>query len=335
MKNKPKILVTGADGFIGSHLTEKLVSLGYKVRAFTFYNSFGLNGWLDYIEKRNKHNVEIFSGDIRDSDLVKKATKGIDIIFHLAALIGIPHSYSSSESYIDTNTKGTLNVLMAAKEYNVKKIIHTSTSEVYGTAKNIPMTENHSISAQSPYSASKIAADQLCMSFFNSFDIPVTILRPFNTFGPRQSGRAIIPTIISQCINNEKFLTLGNINPLRDFNYIDDTVNAFIKCIKARNIAGETINIGSGKEFSIRTIALIISKYFDKKIKIVKDKKRIRPKKSEVQRLCASNKKAQKLLNWKPGIKSRKDFEKKILLTIEWFKKNQEIFKIDSKKYNL
>ena len=333
-KKRYKILVTGADGFIGSHLTERLVKQGHQVSAFTFYNSFGLKGWLDYSNKEIRNKINFISGDIRDNQAVKNAVKGVDIIYHLAALIGIPHSYTSAESYLDTNVKGTLNVLMAAREYNTKKIIHTSTSEVYGTAKFVPMTEDHPIIGQSPYSASKIAADQLAISFYNSFNLPVTIIRPFNTFGPRQSGRAIIPTIISQYLKQSKSIKIGSLKPLRDFNYIEDTVNAFISCIDAKKIEGEIINIGSGKDFSIRCILEIISKYFNKSIKVKIDKKRIRPKKSEVLRLCSSNKKAKKLLNWNPGINSKKDFERKIIKTIEWYKKNLHIFEIKSNDYN-
>ena len=261
MKNKKKynVLVTGADGFIGSHLCETLINNNYSVTAISFYNSFGSNGWLDHIKKDNIKKIKIISGDIRDKDFISTSLNGHDIIFNLAALIGIPYSYRSTESYIDTNIKGTFNLLSAAKHQNIKKIIHISTSEVYGSAQAIPITEQHPVVGQSPYSASKISAEQLCVAYNKSFGLPVTVLRPFNVFGPRQSTRAIIPTIIGQYMQNQDFLNLGLMTPTRDFNYVQDTVNAFCKCIDAKNISGEIINIGTGKEFSINAAKLKIT----------------------------------------------------------------------------
>ncbi len=335
MKKELKILVTGADGFIGSHLCEKLVQNGYKVIALSYYNSFGFNGWLDFIDEKIKKKIKIISGDIRDQNFIDLSFKGVDVIFNLAALIGIPYSYTSTESYIDTNIKGTFNILNFSKKFNVKKIIHISTSEVYGTAQSIPIKEDHPVVGQSPYSASKIAAEQLCIAYNKSFNLPVTVLRPFNVFGPRQSARAIIPTIISQYIKNSNYLSLGLTNTTRDFNYVDDTVNALIKCIKAKNTNGEIINIGTGKEFSVETIAKIISEYFGKKLKIKNRRDRMRPKNSEVMRLCSSTNKAKKLLKWNSTIKNKKDLRKKIYMTVDWYIKNIHLMKINPRKYNI
>ena len=295
------ILVTGACGFIGSHLVEKLVKENHNVRAFTFYNSRNLHGWLDNVDKKILKDLDLISGDIRDYDFLHQQTKKIDVIIHLAALIGIPYSYHAVKSYIDTNITGTYNVLNSARANNVSKTIITSTSEVYGTAQSVPIKEDHSLNAQSPYSASKIAADQLALSFYKSYGLPVTIIRPFNTFGPRQSARAIIPTIVTQLLK-EKVIRLGNLTPTRDFTYIEDTVNAFISAIKTKKISGEVINIGSKFEISIKDILKIINKDFGYNFDFKIDKKRIRNKNSEVYRLYASNAKAEKILKWSPKI---------------------------------
>ena len=274
-----KILVTGADGFIGSHLTEKLLGLGYKVKALSYYNSFNSVGWLSNINKINLKNLEIISGDIRDFNFLNHHTKAIDIVFHLASLIAIPYSYISPRSYIDTNIIGTHNILECSRINKIKKIIHTSTSEVYGTAQYVPIDEKHPYVGQSPYSASKIAADQLAISYNTSFELPITIIRPFNTFGPRQSTRAVIPTIISQILKNSKEVFLGNQYTTRDFNYVSDVVEAFAKTINNKKINGKIINIGSGYEIKISDLADLISKIMGKKIKIKFDNKRTRPKK--------------------------------------------------------
>ena len=334
-KKKYRILVTGADGFIGSHLTERLVKQGHQVSAFTFYNSFGLKGWLDYSNNKIKNKIKFISGDIRDNQAVRSAVKGIDIIYHLAALIGIPHSYTSAESYVDTNVKGTLNVLMAAREYNIKKIIHTSTSEVYGTARFVPISEEHPILGQSPYSASKIAADQMAYSFFASFDLPVVIARPFNTYGPRQSARAVIPTIISQLACGERKIKLGSISPTRDFNYVEDTVSGFIAALEGKGILGEVINFGSNFEISIGDTVKLISEIMDVEVEIITDGIRIRPQGSEVERLWADNSKAKKLLGWTPKYAGKNGFKNGLSNTIKWFTDPQNLSFYKSNLYNL
>ena len=330
-----KILVTGADGFIGSHLSEALVKKGYKVTAFVYYNAFNSFGWLDNIDKKIKKSLKIFPGDIRDENLVRKAMKGCDVVINLAALIGIPYSYNSPKSYFETNVQGTLNILQSAKDYGIKKIIHTSTSEVYGTAKYIPIDENHSLDGQSPYSASKIAADQLAISFYKSFDTPVSIIRPFNTYGTRQSARAIIPTIILQMMNGNKQISLGAVKTTRDFSFIDDTVGAYIAAIKSKNIDGEVINLGSGYETSILDLVKTTNRIMKKNCKIVIDKKRIRPKKSEVRRLLSSNRKALKKLNWKPKYVGRTGLIKGLQKTIEWFSKKENFSRYKADIYNV
>lgn len=327
------ILVTGACGFIGSHLVEKLTEEGHQVYAFTFYNSRNTHGWLDNVSQNVLKNINLISGDIRDYDFVYKATKKIDLIFHLAALIGIPYSYHASRSYIDTNVIGTHNILNAAKANNVSKIIITSTSEVYGTAQKIPIQENHRLNAQSPYAASKIGADQLAISYNRSFGLPITIIRPFNTYGPRQSARAIIPTIICQLLNNKKIIKLGNLKPTRDFTYVSDTVDAFIKTIKANKISGEIINIGNNFEISIKDIIEILKKDFN--FKVILDKKRTRTKSSEVYRLVASNSKAKKILNWKPKFNGHEGFKKGLLKTLEWFEKPNNLELYNFKDYQI
>ena len=328
-----KVFITGADGFIGSHLTETLVRLNYDVKCLSFYNSFNTWGWLDDCSEDVKKNFEVITGDIRDSELIRNAIKKTDIVFNLAALIGIPYSYKAAKSYVDTNINGLLNVLYAAKEYNVKQIIHTSTSEVYGTPKFIPITEEHPVVGQSPYSASKIGADQIAISFHKSFNLPITILRPFNTYGPRQSNRAVIPTIITQILKN-KNLNLGSTFPTRDFTYVEDTVNAMALSINNKKSIGETINIGSNFEISIKNIVGLVGKITSKKTKIKKDTSRARPKKSEVLRLLASNTKAKRILKWKPKYGGLKGFEKGLEKTISWFRSEKNLKKYKSSIYN-
>ena len=321
-----KILVTGSDGFIGSHLVEYLVKKKVNVKAFVYYNSFNSYGWLDRIDLEIKRKIEFVSGDIRNFDVVYEASKDCDAVIHLAALIGIPYSYVSPENYIDTNIKGTLNILKAAKLNNLKKIILTSTSEVYGTAKYIPIDEKHPLNAQSPYASTKIGADSLGMSFFKSFNMPITILRPFNTYGPRQSARAVIPTIISQILSNNKYIKLGNLNPTRDLNYVEDVVRAFYLCLNKKKTIGKIINIGSNYEISIRDLAYMIADIADKKIILFNDKIRQRPKKSEVERLYSSNKLAKNLLKWKPDYAGKAGLKNGLTKTFEWFKKNNQLF---------
>jgi len=330
-----KILVTGADGFIGSHLVESLVLLGYNVKAFTLYNSFNKWGWLDSLDKSVLSEIEVFAGDIRDPYGVKNAMEGCDAVLHLAALIAIPYSYHSPDTYIDTNIKGTLNILQAARELKVKRVIHTSTSEVYGTARFVPITEEHPLQGQSPYSASKIGADQLAFSFYASFELPVITIRPFNTYGPRQSARAVIPTIITQLANGVESLKLGSVHPTRDFNYVQDTVDGFIAALKAENAFGETINLGSNFEISIGDTVSVIAELMNKSITIETDDKRLRPKDSEVERLWADNKKAADLLHWKPKYGGLEGFKAGISKTIEWFSKPENLSNYKSDIYNV
>ena len=327
------ILVTGAEGFIGSHLSEALVKLGHKVKCIVLYNSFNDYGWLDHIDKNIRKEIEICFGDIRDQSFVKKSMKKCDVVIHLAALIGIPYSYISPRSYVETNVMGTLNILQTVKELDISKLIHTSTSEVYGSAKFIPITEKHPLNGQSPYSASKIAADHLANSFYLSFNTPVVTLRPFNTYGPRQSLRAIIPTIICQNLTGLKTIKLGTLKTTRDFTYISDTISAFIKAIKSKNAIGKTINIGTGYEVSIKKISEIIMKTTNKKLKIISEKERTRPNKSEVNRLCCSNQLAKKVLNWKPSYTGLKGLEKGICETIKWFGKSENLKKYKTKDF--
>jgi len=328
---RKKVVVTGADGFIGSHLTEALVRLGYEVTAFTFYNSFNSWGWLDKCDRDVHGKFNVFAGDIRDPHGVEDAMKGCDAVIHLAALVAIPYSYHSPDAYLDTNIRGTLNVLQAARKLNTNRVIHTSTSEVYGTAKFVPITEEHSLNGQSPYSATKIAADQLAYSFFTSFNLPVITLRPFNTYGPRQSARAVIPTIISQILANRKEIKLGSISPTRDFNYVTDTVAGFIAALETDQGVGEVVNIGSNYEISILDTVNLIGKLMGRNIDIISDEERFRPVKSEVDRLWACNKKAKSILNWEPQFLGLEGFEKGLLCTIKWFldSKNNEQYKSD------
>jgi len=330
-----KILVTGADGFIGSHLTEELVRSGADVRAFVFYNSFNSWGWLDHSPEEIKRNIDIFAGDVRDPYGVKKAMEGCDIVFHLAALIAIPYSYHSPDTYVDTNVKGTLNIVQAAKELKIEKLIHTSTSEVYGTARFVPITEDHPLQGQSPYSASKIGADQIAMSFYNSFETPVSIIRPFNTYGPRQSARAVIPTIITQIANGKRKIKLGSINPTRDFNYVKDTVRGFIALAESHRSIGEVINIGSNFEISIGETAELISDIMDVEIEFMTDDQRIRPDKSEVERLWADNSKARELAGWQPEYGGKEGFKRGLAETVGWFADPKNLINYKANIYNL
>ncbi|NFO15740.1 SDR family NAD(P)-dependent oxidoreductase [Clostridium botulinum] len=326
-----KVLVTGADGFIGSHLCELLLENGYDVRAFVYYNSFNSWGWLDSLDKNKKSKIDIFSGDIRDPNGVREAMKGIDEVFHLAALIAIPFSYHSPDSYVDTNIKGTLNVLQASRELNTKRILITSTSEVYGTAKYVPIDENHPFQGQSPYSATKIGADRIAESFYRSFDLPLTIVRPFNTYGPRQSARAVIPTIITQLLCSEKQIKLGSLTPTRDFNYVKDTANGFFEISKSEKTIGEEINIATSKEISIKDLASEIIRQINKDATIICDEERLRPEKSEVNRLLGSNEKIKKLTNWEPKF----TFAEGIKETIDWFRVPENLARYKSDIYNL
>ena len=323
MKKNKTILITGSEGFIGSHLTELLISKGYNVKALVLYNSFNNIGNLAFINKKILSNCEIIFGDIRDYNLIKTISKKCDHIIHLAALIGIPYSYSAVESYIDVNIKGTQNLLRASLENHVTSFIHTSTSEVYGTAQYYPMDENHPLVAQSPYSASKISADNLVYSFNRSFNQKNLIIRPFNTFGPRQSSRAVIPSIISQALNGNK-INLGKIDTTRDFTYVTDTAYAFYRAlITPQAFNGQVINLGIGKDFSINKIVKLVSQYLNKKLIIKEEKIRLRPKNSEVLKLLSKNIKAKKILKWKPVFSGEKGFEDALINTIKWFKKNQ------------
>lgn len=314
-----RVLITGADGFIGSHLTERLVYDGCQVRAFTYYNSFNSWGWLDQVDRTIQEKLEIFAGDIRDPYGVKKAMEGCDVVMHLAALIAIPYSYHSPATYVDTNITGTLNVLQAAKELKVQKVVCTSTSEVYGTARFVPITEEHPLQGQSPYSATKIGADQLAMSFYQSFDTPVAIIRPFNTYGPRQSARAVIPTIISQIASGMHHIKLGALSPTRDMNYVLDTVSGFIAVAESEQAIGEVINIGSNYEISIGDLAHLIAKVMDQDIIIESDEQRIRPNKSEVERLWADNSKAKRILGWEPAYGGLEGLKRGLEDTVTWF----------------
>lgn len=317
--NKKKILVTGADGFIGSHLTEELVRRGHDVRAFVLYNSFNSWGWLDHAEPGIKEKLDIFAGDIRDPHGVRKAMTGCDVVLHLAALIAIPYSYHSPDTYIDTNVKGTLNVVQAARELGIAKVVHTSTSEVYGTARFVPITEEHPLQGQSPYSASKIGADQIAMSFHLSFNTPVAVIRPFNTYGPRQSARAVIPTIITQIAAGQRKLKLGAIHPTRDFNFVKDTVRGFIAVAESDRSVGQVINIGSNFEISIGDTVSLIGEVMDAKLEIETDQLRLRPEKSEVERLWADNRKARELCGWEPLYGGRDGFKRGLAETVAWF----------------
>ena len=327
-----KVLITGADGFIGSHLTEMLVRKGYDVRAFVLYNSFNSWGWLDECGEDVAGKFEVFAGDIRDPYGVKKAMQGCDAVLHLAALIGIPYSYHSPDTYVDTNIKGTLNIVQAARELGVGKVVHTSTSEVYGTAQFVPITEEHPLQGQSPYSASKIGADQIALSFYTSFETPVAVLRPFNTYGPRQSARAVIPTLISQIAAGKKEIQLGATTPTRDFSYVTDTASGFIQALESKEIIGTVTNLGSGFEISIGKTAELIASLMGATVTFTTDNNRIRPEKSEVERLFASYEKAKQRMGWEPEYGGEEGFKKGLTKTIEWFSnpKNLSRYKIDN-----
>ena len=330
---KDTVLITGADGFIGSHLTEFLVKKNYKVKVMCVYNSFNTWGWLDSIEKDLLEDVEVILGDVRDPKSVNDSMKGVDVVIHLASLIAIPHSYHSPYSYLNTNTLGTLNIMEACLKNNISKIIHTSTSEVYGDTIKMPISENTLPYAKSPYAATKIGADQIAQSYYSSFNLPVTIIRPFNTYGPRQSNRAIIPTIITQLISNKKKISLGSLYPTRDFSYIFDTIRGFELAINNTKVVGEIINIGSGFEISINDLFQTLCKIMKKSPKIVTDSNRVRPKKGEVFRLKADNRKANKILKWKPIYKGKNGLIKGLKETVEWFSDERNLLKYKTDHY--
>lgn len=330
-----KVLITGADGFIGSHLTEEMVRRGYDVRAFALYNSFNSWGWLDQSPKEIKSSLDVFTGDVRDPHGVKQAMRDCDVVLHLAALIAIPYSYHSPDTYVDTNIKGTLNLLQAAREAGVSKFVHTSTSEVYGTARFVPITEEHPLQGQSPYSASKIGADQMAMSFHDSFQTPVATIRPFNTYGPRQSARAVIPTVITQIASGKKEIKLGSLHPTRDFNYVEDTVRGFIDVMESKNSIGEVVNIGSNYEISIEDTVKLIAEIMNSTIKIVTDSSRLRPEKSEVERLWADNQKAKRLLGWAPDYAGKDGLRRGLEKTVEWFTNPDNLKNYKADFYNI
>jgi len=330
-----KILVTGSEGFIGSHLVEALVKQGHSVRAFVLYNSFNSWGWLEQLSPEVLDAIEVFTGDIRDPFGVKKAMLDCDAVMHLAALIAIPYSYHSPDTYVDTNIKGTLHVVQAARELGIQKVIHTSTSEVYGTARFVPITEEHPLQGQSPYSATKIAADQLALSYYYAFGTPVCVMRPFNTYGPRQSARAVIPTIITQIAAGKSQLKLGALHPTRDFNYVQDTVSGFIAMLHSDQAVGEVINIGSNYEISIGETAQLIAEVMGSSISIETDNVRLRPENSEVERLWADNQKAQRLLNWKPSYGAREGFKRGLQETVEWFTNADNLKRYKADIYNI
>lgn len=318
-----KVLVTGSEGFIGSHLTERLVKLGAEVTALVQYNSFNNWGWIDTFDKDIKDSIHVVTGDIREYDCMKRIVKGQEIVFHLAALIAIPYSYLSPMAYVRTNVEGTTNVLEACREYDVQKIVHTSTSETYGTALYVPIDEKHPMQGQSPYSASKIGADKIAESFYRSFNMPVATIRPFNTYGPRQSARAVIPTIISQILAGKTEIKLGSLNPTRDFNYVKDTAEAFVKIAESDRTVGEVLNVGSNQEISIGALANKIIDIIGQKVKITCDEERFRPQKSEVNRLLADNSKVKELTEWTP----KYSLDDGLKETIEWIKNNMIYFK--------
>lgn len=330
-----KVLVSGADGFIGSHLTEYLVRQGCSVRPFVLYNSFNSWGWLEQVPAEIKAELDVFSGDVRDPYGVKKAMASCSAVLHLAALIAIPYSYHSPDTYVDTNIKGTLNVLQAARELGIQKIVQTSTSEVYGTARYVPIDEAHPLQGQSPYSATKIGADQLAMSFYNSFQTPVAIIRPFNTYGPRQSARAVIPTIISQIAAGKQQIKLGAMSPTRDFNYVADTVRGFEAVLRSEQSIGEVINIGSNYEVSIGETAAAIAEVMGKKVEFVTDEERLRPEKSEVERLWADNSKAKELIGWEPQYAGKEGLREGLRETVSWFVNPKNLQRYKTDVYNI
>jgi NAD dependent epimerase/dehydratase len=330
-----RILVTGADGFIGSHLSEALARRGHAVRAFVYYNSFNSWGWLDHAAPEVLESIEVVAGDVRDSHSVHRAASGCDAILHLAALIAIPYSYNAPESYVQTNVLGTLNVMQAARDHDVARVVHTSTSEVYGTARYVPITEDHPLTGQSPYSATKIGADQLAYSFHASFGVPVVILRPFNTYGPRQSARAVIPTVIAQIASGRQEIRLGSLTPTRDFSYVDDTVSGFIAALTSDAAVGEVVNLGSGFEISIGETARLIARLMHSDAAVANDDARMRPANSEVERLLADNSKARTLLGWQPAYGGLDGFERGLRRTIEWFTVATNLQRYKAGTYNV
>ncbi|MCD6068703.1 MAG: nucleoside-diphosphate-sugar epimerase [Bacteroidetes bacterium] len=326
-----KILVTGADGFIGSHLVETLVDEGYDVRAFVYYNSFNSWGWLDSFPADKLKKIEIFAGDIRDPNGVRTAMKDVNIVFHLAALIAIPFSYHSPDNYVDTNIKGTLNILQVARDYNVERVLVTSTSEVYGTALYVPIDEKHPKQGQSPYSATKIGADYLTDSFYRSFNLPVTIVRPFNTYGPRQSARAVIPTIITQLLNGKKEIKLGALHPTRDLLFVKDTVRGFMEIASSPDVIGEEVNIATNSEITIGDLAQKLINTILPDAKIISDDVRLRPEKSEVERLFGDNKKIISKTNWKQQV----SLDEGLQLTIDWFRQKENLNRYKADIYNV
>jgi len=330
-----RVLVTGADGFIGSHLVERLVGEGWQVRAFVLYNSLGSWGWLDNVSKQVLDAVEVFPGDIRDRDLVTAAVRDCDYVAHLAALISIPYSYQSQDSFVQTNIVGTLNVLDAARAHGVERLVHTSTSEVYGTALTVPISEEHPLQAQSPYSATKIGADHLALSFYRTFDLPVTVLRPFNCFGPRQSARAVIPTVITQIASGKRRIRLGALDPRRDFTYVIDTAQAFVRALESPACDGEVINVGSGFDVSIGETVELVARLMQTEIEVEEEAQRVRPEKSEVQRLLADSSKAADLLKWSPEYPGVAGFERRLGETIEWFERPENLVRYRAERYTI
>lgn len=330
-----RIFVTGADGFIGSHLVEALIREGCEVQAFVLYNSFSSWGWLDHLSSDTLKKISVISGDVQDFNSVKMAMNGCDVVMHLAALISIPYSYQSPYSYLNNNVTGTLNVLQAARDLKIERVLHTSSSEVYGTAQFVPMTEEHPLQAQSPYAATKIGADQMALSFYLSHDTPVAVIRPFNTYGPRQSNRALIPTIITQIASGAKSIQLGALTPTRDFNYIADTVQGFISIASADECVGQVTNIGSGFEISVRDTAQLIAEVMDAQVEFVSDEQRFRPENSEVERLVASTAKAGRLSGWKPAYTGREGLRKGLTNTVVWFTDLQNIKLYKPSSYNI
>lgn len=329
-----KILVTGADGFIGSHLTETLIRDGHDVRAFVYYNSFNSWGWLDEADPEIRRSLDVFAGDIRDPHGVRQAMRDCDVVLHLAALIAIPYSYHSPDTYVETNVKGTLNVVQAARDLGVERVVHTSTSEVYGTARFVPITEEHPLQGQSPYSASKIGADQIAMSFNASFETPVATIRPFNTYGPRQSARAVIPTIIAQIAAGERSIKLGAVHPTRDFNFVRDTVRGFITVAQSDSAIGQVINIGSGYEVTIGQTAQLIAETMGAEITIESDEQRLRPAGSEVERLWADASRAE-ALGWSPDYAGIEGLKRGLAETVEWFTKPDNLRRYKAAEYNI
>ena len=330
-----RVLVTGADGFIGSHLVEHLVRAGTSVRAFVLYNSFNSWGWLDHCAADVRGHFEVFAGDVRDPHGVRTAMQGCDAVLHLAALIAIPYSYHSPDTYVDTNIKGTLNVVQAARDLSIRRVVHTSTSEVYGTARLVPIAEDHPLQGQSPYSASKIGADQIALSFHASFDTPVVVIRPFNTYGPRQSARAVIPAVIAQIASGRRQIQLGAVFPTRDFSYVTDIVAGFAAALEADGVVGEVINLGSGFEISIGDTAQVIADVMGAKIEITLDERRLRPEKSEVERLFARADKAKRLLHWSPQFGGLDGFKRGLATTVAWFSDPANLARYKADAYNL